>query len=69
MPATSIPTTPTSNSGACGGLGGAVPFVFHAFEWQNGVVTDLGALPGADNCSVPGGINAQWGDRRQFGKR
>jgi probable HAF family extracellular repeat protein len=55
---TSIPTTPTSNFGACGGLGGAVPFVNHAFEWQNGVVTDLGALPGADNCSVSGGINA-----------
>src|SRR4029077_15659189 len=55
--ATSIPTTPTSNFGACGGLGGAVPFVNHAFEWQNGVVTDLGALPGADNCSVAGGIN------------
>jgi len=58
--ATSIPTTPTSNFIACtGGLGGGVPFVFHAFEWEMGVVSDLGTLTGADNnCSSPGGINA-----------
>src|SRR5512140_3302579 len=37
--ATSIPATGTSNPLICGG------FVYHAFEWQKGVVTDLGALP------------------------
>src|SRR5260370_4651939 len=42
---TSIPTTPTSNFIACtGGLGGGVPFVFHAFEWEMGVASDLGTL-------------------------
>ena len=56
--ATSIPTTGTSNFLVCGGLSGTVPFVFHAFGWHNGVVADLGALPGTDNCSAPGGINA-----------
>jgi probable HAF family extracellular repeat protein len=55
--ATSIPTTGTSNFNVCGELGG-LPFVSHAFEWQNGTVTDLGSLGGADYCSVSGGINA-----------
>jgi probable HAF family extracellular repeat protein len=56
--ATSTSTTGTSNTGICGGLSGLVPFVFHAFEWQNGGVADLGSLAGADYCSVSGGINA-----------
>jgi probable HAF family extracellular repeat protein len=56
--ATSTSTTGTSNTGICGGLSGLVPFVFHAFEWQNGTVTDLGSLGGTDYCSVSGGINA-----------
>jgi probable HAF family extracellular repeat protein len=56
--ATSTSTTGTSNTGICGGLSGLVPFVFHAFEWQNGAVTDLGSLAGPDYCSVSGGINA-----------
>jgi len=55
--ATSTATTKTSNPLLCGGLGG-IPFVFHAFEWHRGVVTDLGALPGADNCSGGLMINA-----------
>jgi probable HAF family extracellular repeat protein len=55
--ATSTSTTGTSNPNVCGELGG-LPFVSHAFEWQNGTVTDLGSLGGADYCSVPGGINA-----------
>ena len=32
-------------------------FVGHAFRWQDGVLTDLGALPGANNSGV-GGMNA-----------
>jgi probable HAF family extracellular repeat protein len=56
--ATSTSTTGTSNTGICGGLSGLVPFVFHAFEWQTGTVTDLGSLGGADYCSISGGINA-----------
>jgi probable HAF family extracellular repeat protein len=55
--ATSIPTTATSNPLLCGGLAGGIPNVFHVFEWQSGVVSDLGALSGASNCSAPGGIN------------
>lgn len=54
--ATSTATTETSNPLVCGGLGG-IPFVSHAFELQKRRVTDLGALPGADNCSGPGMIN------------
>lgn len=56
--ATSIPTTATSNGFVCGGLDGTVPFVGHAFKWQDGVVTDLRTLPGVDNCSVATSINA-----------
>jgi probable HAF family extracellular repeat protein len=55
--ATSIPTTGTSNFLVCGGISGTVPFVFHGFGWHNGVVTDLGALPGAGNCSTVAGVN------------
>jgi probable HAF family extracellular repeat protein len=54
--ATSTATTKTSNPLVCGGLGG-IPFVSHAFEWRKRVVTDLGALPGAENCSGPGMIS------------
>jgi len=25
------------------------PFILHAFQWQNGVLTDLGALPGVNS--------------------
>jgi probable HAF family extracellular repeat protein len=57
--ATSIPSPPNSNLAICGGLDGTVPFVFHAFQWQDGNVTDLGALPGTDNCSVATSINAR----------
>jgi probable HAF family extracellular repeat protein len=57
--ATSIPTTPTSNGFICGGLDGTVPFVNHAFKWQDGDVTDLGALGGAGNCSVGTSINSR----------
>jgi probable HAF family extracellular repeat protein len=56
---TTIPLTPTSNLAICGGLDGIVPFVNRAFKWQEGGLTDLGALPGGDNCSVATSINAR----------
>jgi probable HAF family extracellular repeat protein len=56
--ATSIPAPPNSNDPICQGQDGIVPFVFHAFKWQDGAVTDLGTLPGDDNCSVATSINA-----------
>lgn len=52
--ATLIPTPP--NKQICGGPDGIVPFVFHAFAWQDGVLTDLGALPGVE-CSQAVSIN------------
>ena len=51
--ATAMPSPP--NGYLCGLTLG---FVSHAFEWQKGSVTDLGTLPGADNCSVATSINA-----------
>jgi probable HAF family extracellular repeat protein len=57
--ATSIPSPPDSNFSVCGGLDGTVPFAFRAFQWRDGDVTDLGALPGVDNCSVATSINAR----------
>jgi probable HAF family extracellular repeat protein len=58
--ATSVPTSPTSDFFVCGGLEGLVPNVFHGFEWQKGVVSDLGALPPVEeNCSTAGSINAR----------
>src|SRR5215469_4189317 len=56
--ATSVPRTPESNTSLCGGVDGIVPFIFHAFKWQAGNVTDLGALAGDDNCSVATSVNA-----------
>jgi len=53
---TTAPTTPTSTFFVCNPN---IPFVIHAFEWRNGVVTDLGALPGVDNCSGAIGGNAK----------
>lgn len=59
--ATSTPTLPTSNTTlVCNGIDipGGIGFVTRAFRWQNGTVTDLGALPGDTNCSIPMSINA-----------
>src|SRR5271165_28381 len=50
--ATSIPSAGNSNTTICEGIDGNSPFVFHAFKWEDGVVTDLRKLPGPDNCSV-----------------
>ena len=56
---TSISTTSASNNPiVCGGIEGILPLVNHAFQWQNGVLTDLGSLAGPDNCSVATSINA-----------
>ena len=33
--------------------------VNHAITWQNGVQTDLGALPGGNNSSIPFWVNDQ----------
>jgi hypothetical protein len=58
--ATLIPSSPATNGFFCGGLDGITPFVFHAFEWKQGGVTDLGALPPAvDNCSSALAVNAR----------
>lgn len=50
---TAIPDLPTSNGFPCGPGG----FIGHAFEWQKGVRTDLGTLPGVDKCSAVEVIN------------
>ena len=56
--ATSVSRPPNSISFLCGGLDGSVPFIFHAFEWRDGEVTDLVALPPAINtCSNAQSIN------------
>jgi len=55
--ATTIPIPPDSNLTICGGIDGLAPFVFHAFQWLKGSLIDLGALPGADTCSVATSIN------------
>jgi probable HAF family extracellular repeat protein len=56
--ATAVSTTSTSNGFVCGGLDGPVPRVFHAFEWQDGAVLDLGALPPVhENCSNAEALN------------
>jgi probable HAF family extracellular repeat protein len=59
--ATSTPSLPTSNTTlVCNGIDvlGGIGFVTHAFRWQNGTVTDLGALLGDTNCSIPMAISA-----------
>ena len=53
--ATDIPAPP--NKQICGGPDGLVPFVFHAFIWEDGEKKDLGALPGVE-CSEAVSINS-----------
>jgi probable HAF family extracellular repeat protein len=55
--ATSIPTLPTSNFLVCDGDDVPTGFVARSFRWQDGIITDLGALPGVNNCSIPMAIN------------
>src|SRR5579862_1625069 len=55
---TPIPPPPP-NTQICGGLDGTVPFIFHAFAWQDGKLTDLGALGASPDveCSEAVSIN------------
>ena len=55
---TSVSTTKTSNLLVCGGLQGQIPYVNHAFRWEDGTVTNLGALPGKRNCSSAFSVNS-----------
>ena len=40
---TDTPSALLPTKAICGGVDGIVPFVFHAFQWQNGQKKDLGA--------------------------
>ena len=58
--ATSTLIPPNGGCFFCGGGGGFLPFVFHAFELQKDVVTDLGALPPeASNSSIAQAISTR----------
>jgi len=49
---------PISHVGPCFGPESSSPFVvIHAFQWKNGVITDLGSLGGVDHCSAATSIN------------
>jgi probable HAF family extracellular repeat protein len=52
-----IPTTALSNGLVCFGPEGVQPFVNHAFQWKDGIVSDLGALGGPEYCSVANSMN------------
>jgi probable HAF family extracellular repeat protein len=56
--ATSNPKLPHSHPLICGGLDGVGSFITVAFQWKNGSLTDLGALPGDSNCSEPFSLNS-----------
>jgi probable HAF family extracellular repeat protein len=55
--ATSLPTSPVSNPFICGGVDGSIPFITVAFKFEDGIISNLGALPGPSNCSIPFWIN------------
>jgi probable HAF family extracellular repeat protein len=57
--ATATHRLPTSHPLICGGDDGYGSFITHAFRWQDGSVTDLGALPPEKtNCSNAYQVNA-----------
>jgi probable HAF family extracellular repeat protein len=53
-----IPTTALSSGYVCYGPKGLQPFVNRAFQWKDGIVSDLGSLGGPEDCSVALSINA-----------
>jgi len=59
-------TTRDADSSTNSLLGVADPFVSHAFSWQDGHLTDLGALPGNNSSAVfdinSSGIGAGWSE-------
>jgi probable HAF family extracellular repeat protein len=55
--ATTTPTTAASNPFICGGVDGSISFITVAFEFEEGNLTNLGALSGPNNCSIPFWIN------------
>jgi len=55
--ATPIASDDKSNGWVCFGANGLLPFVFHAFQWKNDVVTDLGGLSGNNRCNNPLSLN------------
>jgi probable HAF family extracellular repeat protein len=56
--ATSTLIPPNGGCFFCGGSDGILPYVFHAFELHEGMVTDLGALPPeVSNSSIAQAIN------------
>jgi probable HAF family extracellular repeat protein len=49
---------PVPHLGPCFGPDTSEPFVvIHAFEWKDGVISDLGSLGGVDHCSAATSIN------------
>ena len=58
--ATNTPSALFPDKAICGGIDGIVPFVFHAFKWQNGILADLGTLGVSEvECSEAVSINAK----------
>jgi hypothetical protein len=55
---TSVPDPDYPNFNPYLGSGSPDPFIEHAFQWQKGTLTDLGALPGV-NSSTVGWINSR----------
>jgi probable HAF family extracellular repeat protein len=55
---TSVPDPNYPNFNPYLGSGAPDPFIEHAFKWQNGALSDLGALPGV-NSSTVGWINSR----------
>lgn len=50
--------TPVPHVGPCFGPDTSEPFVvIHAFQWKDGVISDLGSLGGVDHCSAAISIN------------